>query len=170
MNETPENKSYAEELRGRRTAAAVLLVIAAVALIGPHVPFDWRDGMLLLMGLGFIVWAALARSPGLLVPGCVLCGIGAGVLLRDAYGKGAFLLAMAGGFLLLAGLSRAMFGARKGNLWPLWPAAGLAFAGLLSYGGSDVREWLRAARPFWPYALIAVALFLFFTKPRPKAP
>jgi hypothetical protein len=168
MNENPENNSHAEAVRGRRIAAVMLLVVAGVALAGPHLPFGWRDGLLLIMGVGFIVWSALARSPGLLVPGCVLVGVGTGILLRGEYGNGAFLLSMAGGFLLLAGLTRVMFGDRKGSLWPLWPAAGLTFAGLVQYAGSDLRQWLRAIGPIWPYGLIIVALFLWFSKPAAK--
>lgn len=170
MNENPDDKTYAEALRGRRTAAVVLLVVAGVSLAAPHLSFKWRDSFLLLMGVGFIVWSALARSPGLLVPSGVLTGIGTGLLLRPEYGSGAFLLSMAGGFLLIAVLYPIMFERGKKNaLWPLWPAAGLGFAGLVQLAGSDAREWFRAVRPFWPYALIAVALFLFFTKPGRKA-
>jgi hypothetical protein len=169
MNENSEDKTYAEALRGRRTAAVILLVVAGVALVAPHLTFKWRDGLLVLMGLGFIVWSALARSPGLLVPGGVLTGIGVGTLLRPEYGNGAFLLSMAGGFLLLAGLSRVMFAKGKCGAWALWPAAGLGFAGFLSMAGPDVRQWFRVAQPFWPYLLIAVALFLFLSKPKRKA-
>lgn len=168
MNENPEEKTYAEALRGRRTAAVILLVVTGVALVAPHLTFKWRDGLLVLMGLGFIVWSALVRSPGLLVPGCALTGIGVGTLLRPEYGNGIFLLSMAGGFLLLAGLSRVMFAKERCGTWALWPAAGLGFAGLMSLAGPDVRQWFRAAQPFWPYLLIAVALFLFLSKPKRK--
>jgi hypothetical protein len=169
MNDLPETKSYAESVRGRRTAAVVLLVVAGAALAGPYVPFNWRDGFLLLMGVGFMVWSALARSPGLLVPGCMLVGVGSGILLRGEYGGGAFLLAMSGGFLLLAGLSRVMFPEHKGSRWPLWPAAGLAFAGLMASAGPDARELFRLVRPYWPHALIIVAVFLLLAKPAPRA-
>lgn len=169
MNARPENCSYPDAVRGRRIAAVVLLVVAGAALAGPHLPGYGRDSLLLLMGIAFIVWSALVRSPGLLVPGGVLTGIGTGTLLRGEFGQGAFLLAMAGGFLLIAGLSRAMFPGHKGCRWPLWPAAGLAVAGLLQSAGPDVRAWLRVAGPLWPYALIAVALCLFFSKPSAKA-
>lgn len=169
MDEQSEVKSCGDAVRGRRVAAGVLLVVAGVALAGPHLPFNWREGMLLLLGVGFIVWSALARSPGLLVPGGVLTGIGTGTLLRAEYGSGAFLLAMAGGFLLIAALHPLMFGrGKKGALWPLWPAAGLGFAGLVQLTGPDARQWFRAVQPFWPYVLIVVAVFLLFAKPSRK--
>jgi hypothetical protein len=169
MNETPEAKAYAVAVRGRRTAAVVLLFVAGAALFGHYLPFNWRESLPLLLGVGFIVWAALARVRGLLVPGGILVGVGAGVMLRAEYGNAAFLLAMAGGFLLVAGLAAVLFGKEKGWLWPLWPAAGLAFAGFVQLAGPDARKWFHAVQPFWPYALIVVALFLFFTKPAPKA-
>jgi hypothetical protein len=169
MNENSEDKSPADALRGRRVAAVVLLVVAGAALAGPHLPFNWRDSMLVLMGVAFIVWSALVRSRGLLVPGGVLVGIGVGTLLRPAYGEGAFLLSMAGGFLLIAALGPILFGRSRVCRWAIWPAAGLGFAGLVQLAGPDAREWFRAVRPLWPYALIGVALFLLFTKPSPKA-
>lgn len=167
MNETTEDNSYAEALRGRRTAAAVLLIVAAVALAGPHVPLNWRDGFLALMGVGFIVWSALARSRGLLVPGGVLTGIGVGAMLRPEFGHGAFLLSMAGGFLLIALLAPLLFG--RGCRWAFWPAAGLAFAGLIAMAGPEARAMFRELRPLWPWLLIGVAVFLLFSEPARKA-
>ncbi len=165
MNEPSEDKSYATALRSRRLTAAVLLIVAAAALAAPYVPFNWREGVLLLMGLGFILWSALARSPGLLVPGGVLTGVGAGILLRQEYGNGAFLLAMAGGFLLIAALSPILHSRRCGALWALWPAAGLGFAGLIQMAGPDLRALWRDLSPYWPLVLVAVAVYLLVTKP-----
>ncbi len=168
MNDTTKEKTYEDTLRGRRTAAGVLVVVALAALAGPYVPFSWRDSFLVLMGVAFMVWAALVRSPGLLVPGGVLTGVGVGTLLRPEFGNGAFLLSMSGGFLVIAGLSRLLFARTKGCVWPFWPAAGLAFAGLASMGGPETRELLRAVKPLWPFVLIAVAAFLLLTKPARK--
>jgi hypothetical protein len=50
--------------------------------------------------------------------------------------------------------------------WPVYPAGGLAFAGAIQLAGSGLRQLLGDVAPFWPYALIAVALYLLFTKPR----
>ena len=149
--------------------AVILLVIAAFALLGPQLPFGWRNTLLPCMGVVFIIWAALARSPGLVIPGGILVGVGTGILLKDAYGPGAFLLSMAAGFGLVALLTRMLFPSRKGSWWPLWPMAGLTFAGLVQFAGSDFRRTLREIGPIWPYILIAVALYLLFPKPGAKA-
>jgi hypothetical protein len=152
---------------GRRIAAVILLLIALAALAAPHLPFSAREAILLIMGLGFIVWAALSRHAGLLVPGGILTGMGVGVLLRPLYGSGVFLLGMAGGFLLISLLQGALF--RRWTGWPLWPAVGLTFAGTAQAAGPELRDLLRNYGSLWPYLLIAVALWLFFSKPSPRS-
>ena len=174
MNDTtPDTTVHATDLhRSRKVAAGVMLAVAFVALLKPHVPLDFDKSWLLpLMGAGFIVWAALARNPGLLVPGGILSGIGVGTLLRGEFGNAAFLFSMAGGFLLISVLQLLLFGRRKESVWGVWwtvfPAGGLALAGLLQVAGPDVRAWLRATGPVWPYVLIAVAVWLLVVKPSP---
>lgn len=163
MNDTPEACS-AHALRGRRVAAGVLLLVAAAALAGRYLPVAWEDGLILLLGLGFIVWAALARKAALLIPGCILTGIGTGVMLRLDHGNAVFLFAMAGGFALIPVLDLVLF--QKRARWPFFPAAGLAFAGLTQLADAGWQRWLREAGPLWPYILIAVALYLLLTPPR----
>ncbi|WP_438480387.1 hypothetical protein [Oleiharenicola lentus] len=161
-------KSYGDAVRSRRVTAGVLLVVAAVALLSRYVPLNWRDSFLPLIGVGFIVWAGLSRTQGLLVPGCILVGVGTGIMLRGAYGNEAFLFSMAGGFLLISVVTKLMFPAIKGCWWTIWPAAGLAFAGVMAASGPNAREWWRSVRPLWPWVLVAVAVFLLLTKPRGK--
>jgi hypothetical protein len=146
--------------------AGVLLLIACSSLFGRYVPMDWRETGPLLLGLAFIAWAALVRSPGLLVPGGMLTGIGVGVLLREEYGNAAFLFSLSGGFLLVGLLSGLIFG--RGARWTVFPAAGLAFAGLTQVAGPEVRFWLREFRPVWPFILILVAGYLLLVKPRAR--
>lgn len=162
MNDIPENSSPAG-LRGRRTAALVLLLVAGLALGGKYLPFAWRDSLLLLLGLAFIGWAAFDRVAGLLVPGGILTGVGVGILLRPEHGNAVFLFAMAGGFALIPVLSLLIFQRRMG--WPFFPAAGLVLAGLTQLAGSAVQRWLHDIGPLWPYGLIVIALYLLLTKP-----
>lgn len=166
--------SSVDPRRGRRVAAMVLLTVAGLALLAPHFPWSWRGGILLPMGVAFLVWAALVRSPGLLVPGGVLGGLGIGLGLIPALGPSATLFGLAGGFLLIAALNRLLLG-RTRVAWPLWPAAGLAFAGLMVLTAPHQRDWWRDQRElwrfageYWPYAVIAVALWLFFSPARKK--
>ena len=149
-------------LSGRRLAAAILVSVAVIALITQHFTVSWRGGVLLPMGIAFLVWAALARSPGLVVPGGVLTGLGVGMALMPAYGVGALMLGMAGGFMLVALLSRVQFGAKPGGWWPLYPSVVLALVGVVMLAGPDVREWFWSVAPYWPYALLVAAVWLWF--------
>jgi len=40
--------------------------------------------------------------------------------------------------------------------------------GLAQLGGAEYRHWWRELRPYWPYAMIVGAAFLFFAKPRSR--
>ena len=147
--------------RGRLVAGTVLLVVAGLALAAPYLPVGWSGrGLLPLLGVAFILWAAFARVGGLLVPGGVLLGVGVGLWLQPTYGPAALMFAMAGGFLAISVLSLALFGKRCGTWWTIWPALGLTVAGLVVGGGPEVRELVRAVVGYWPYAALVVALML----------
>lgn len=165
---SPLDSAPVDPRRGRRVAALVLLALSGFALLSPPVAWSWRGGLILPMGVVFLVWAALMRSRGLLVPGGVLSGVGAGLALLPEFGPAALLFGMAGGFLLVAFVSRLLFG-RGCAWWPLWPAAGLAIAGSAALGGGELREVWRAIGPFWPYAALASAVWLFFLPGRKSA-
>ncbi len=166
MNESTEAIS-APSLRGRRAAGLVLLVTGVAALLGRYLPVSAGQAVPLLLGLAFLVWSLLGRSCGLLIPGGILTGLGTGLLLREAGGDNSlFLLCFAGGWGLISLLSLAAF--RRPMWWPLFPAGALLIAGLTQMAGSETREWLREARPYWPVALIGIALFLLLTKPPEK--
>lgn len=176
MNDTTSNPGDTRRadraLRQRRTTGVILLLIGLGALLSSY--YDWNLGLMtpLLMGAVFLGWSLLAREWGLLIPGGILTGLGAGILVqryadqgRD-FDQGAFMLCFAAGWLLIPVLSWLVF--KRSALWALWPAGALALAGAVRLGGNDVREWFRAIRAWWPLALIAVALFLLFTNPRAK--
>jgi hypothetical protein len=150
--------------RGRVVAGGVLLAVALFALISPYLPRAVTGQLFpALLGVAFIVWAALARTSGLLVPGGILVGVGVGAWLQPQFGPAAFLLSMAGGFLLISVLSLALFGAKKNTWWTVWPALGLGFAALAAGGGPEVRELFRQLRDVWPWALLIVAAGLLWS-------
>jgi hypothetical protein len=161
----------ADKARGRLVAGCILLTIAVLALAAPHVRWAWQGGgFLLLLGVAFVVWAALGRVAGLLVPGGILIGIGVGTALRPEYGNTGFLFSLAAGFLLISVLQLALFGRKAGKgWWTVWPAGGIALSAIVSSGGPELREFFRALRDYWPYALIVVALALIFSGLRKKS-
>jgi hypothetical protein len=166
MNDTPDS-SPADPLRRRRIAGLVLLIIGGLTLLDRSWSIDLGESAPLVLGLIFLVWALGARKCGLLIPGGILTGIGAGLLLRDVYGgNSTFLFCFAGGWVLITLLSLIAF--RRWVWWPLIPAGAMAFSGLTQLAGPEFHHWLRAARYYWPVLLIVVALFLLLTKPRPK--
>lgn len=161
MNDSSSASSPNEFRRGRLVAGGVLLAVAGAALAAPYLPPGLAGRAFLpFLGVAFIIWAALARKCGLLVPGGVLLGVGIGAWLQTRYGPAAFLFSLAGGFLSISLLSMLIFGAQRRVWWTVFPAGGLVFSGVMVAGGPEVREMLRSLQVYWPYLLIVVALAL----------
>lgn len=156
----------------RRAWGVVLLVIALLALLNRFLPVRSEFLVLPLLGLGFTAWSVLGRVPGLLIPGGVLFGVGSGIWAQRFYGLGAgsnsgqalFLLCLALGFLLITLLSLIFFRSRV--VWPLWPAAFIGVSGALRLMGTAWQEYLWRMLPYWPFALLAIALWLLLSRPR----
>ena len=169
---TPETKSSCgtdpnRRLRRRRVLATVLFLVGAFALADGQMSLDFGRSMPLLIGLAFLGASLVTGEWGLLVPGGIMTGLGTGVLLQRAYGEqGLFFLCFAGGWLLIVVLSWLRFG--KKVWWPLYPGAIMLLLGLAQLGGAEYRHWWRELRPYWPYAMIVGAAFLFFAKPRSR--
>ena len=155
----------------RRVLGGLFLAIAVLALLNRYLPFRSEQLILPLLGAGFTTWALFGRVPGLLVPGGVLLGIGLGTAAQRFYGLGAgtgsgqamFLFCLAIGFLLITLLSLASF--RQRVLWPLWPASFIALAAGMRLMGSAWQEYLWRVLPYWPFALLVIALWLLIWPP-----
>jgi len=155
----------------RRVWGVVLLVTALLALLNRYGPWHSDHLILPLLGVGFITWAVVGRVPGLLVPGGILLGIGSGFSAQRFYGLGAgsnsgqalFLCCLALGFLLITLLSLIFFRSRV--LWPLWPAAFIALAGVMRLMGSAWQEYGWRVQPYWPFALLVIAIWLLVSRP-----
>ncbi len=165
-----ESDLAGQSRRRRRGWGAVLLVVAVLALIERHTTFRADTALPLVLGVAFIGWAIAARSCGLLIPGGILTGLGAGIIAEQwlGYGHrdGIFLLCFAGGWVLIPVLSVAVFHRRV--WWPLIPAGVIALTGLGQLGYPGLGWAWREARNFWPYALIVLALVLLLRAPRAR--
>jgi hypothetical protein len=167
--------SFSRAVKGigkRRAWGVVLLVVALLALLNRYFPTRSQYLVLPLLGLGFTIWAVLARLPGLLVPGGVLFGVGSGIWTQRFYGLGGgsnsgqalFLCCLAIGFLLITLFSLIFFRSRV--LWPLWPASFIGLSAALRLMGAAWQEYLWRVLPYWPFALLGIALWLLLVRPR----
>jgi hypothetical protein len=154
----------------RRIVGLVLLVIAVVALMERYLAL--RLGLVapLLLGLAFLVWSLVARRVGLMIPGCILTGLGVGLLAERYLAAGvpvnraAFFFGLGGGFLLISLLGRVVF--REKIYWALIPGLVLAGIGAFHLGGADLRQIGRVFTQIWPFLLLLVAAWFLFSSNR----
>lgn len=164
-------------VRGLRTRipgfVALLLTTAGVlVLIGRAVPV-LGDALALVLGVEILLWARTARDDALLVTGGVLTGIGSAILLAawplrhaEPHVVGAtFLLALAGGFTLVALLSTAWLRRPQPWSWPAAAGAAIVGAGLLT-GPSRLQALLAWGLPALLLAGGAVAGLLWIRSVR----
>ncbi|MEO7600499.1 MAG: hypothetical protein ABIV50_16320 [Opitutus sp.] len=154
----------------RRRWGVALLIVSVLALLNRYFPVSSEYLILPLLGVGFTVWAVAVRSLGLLVPGGILMGVGFGLSAQRFYGVGAgtgtgqavFLCCLAGGFLLITLLALIFFRSRV--LWPLWPAGFIAATAIIRLMGSGWQNHLWRIQPYWPFALLVIALWLLLSR------
>ena len=134
----------------------VLIVIGAALLVG-QVYGDAGRFVLLGIGLALLALYAVSRSPGALIGGGIVTGLGAGVLVAsylegDPAGS-AVLFGLGGGFVLvwLIGL---VAGHEETRVWPLIPGTILILIGAGIYAQADP----KLMGMVWPVALIALGV------------
>ena len=155
------------ENRNGAFGGLLLIGIGVLALLAQFGNLDWL-GLLILPALGafFMVWGILTRQSGLMVPGGILLGIGAGTLLlagpfedvAENMQGGVFMLSFAGGWALIT-LASLLFGDRK-QWWPLIPAGIMALiGGGLLFGGLFM-NLLTLLGKIWPLFLILLGVWI----------
>ncbi len=145
-----------------------LIIVGLLALAAQFVEFGESLGLLIVPTLGviFLLWGIFSRESGLLIPGGILSGIGAGILLitgpyEAASGEvqgGVFLLAFAAGWALIPILSSIVAG--ENHWWALIPGGIMALIGgglLLGGAALTVLEFFGR---IWPVFLILAGLYL----------
>ncbi len=145
-------------------AGVAFITIGAFLLIAQNLAFNWL-GLSILPGLGmiFLVWGLVTRTPGLLIPGGILTGLGAGAIAIDLWGAalpeanqaGIFMLTFAGGWGLITVLS-ALIG--KPMLWPLIPGGIMALVAAAAFGLGSAQQALELLGRFWPVIFIVLGL------------
>jgi hypothetical protein len=158
--------------RGGLVAGAVVIVIGLFLLLGQFVP-DLGRWIVLLIGALFLLGFVIRREYGLLIPGCIISGVGVGVVLEgvvdEPWSGVVTLLSIAGGFgaiwVITTGLRLGerdwLRGsgreAAKASWWPLIPAGILTLIALVVLAeegfDSEVLRW-------WPVLIIAAGLLI----------
>ncbi len=148
----------------------LLVLFGLLALSGQFVNFGELVGLLIVPGIGliFLIAGIVARQPGFLIPGGILSGIGAGILLiegpfahvkGDAEG-GIFLLAFAAGWVLIT-VTTAVF-SKQTHWWPLIPGSILALIGGGLLTGGLMQGVLEIVGKIWPIFLILGGIYILY--------
>ena len=166
MSQQVMNTQQSENRRhGGIVGGAILISIGLFALLQQFVDVNWGMYFLPLLALVFLTAGIIERRPGLLIPGGILAGIGAGAILvqsslfhgmGDPVRGGLFFLTFAAGWAVVTGASYLI---GKLMLWPLIPAF---FMGL--FGLALLANLIAVFTYFWPVALIAFGLFLILRR------
>lgn len=149
-----------------RNFLGLLLVGIGMLMLLFHLTGTEILGFLILPAIGavFLAWGFYTHRFGLTIPGCILVGLGVGLLVQRVFNPGG---SAAGGVLLL-GLGAGFLGTiliapffeHTMVWWPAIPAAILAvIGGLLVIGGGalTVLQWLGAV---WPVFIVTVGLYV----------
>jgi hypothetical protein len=125
--------------------------------------------IVLLLGVIFLTWGVMVRHPGPLIPGCILSGLGVGIVLSQwlstsisgqAQG-GIVTLCLGLGFLLIMPVLQFVT-RQRAHWWPLIPGGILTLTGfglLLGDAGLTMLTWMGR---LWPLALIGVGGALLY--------
>jgi hypothetical protein len=125
--------------------------------------------IVLLLGVIFLTWGVMVRHPGPLIPGCILSGLGVGIVLSQwlftsisgqAQG-GIVTLCLGLGFLLIMPVLQFVT-RQRAHWWPLIPGGILTLTGfglLLGDAGLTMLTWMGR---LWPLALIGIGGALLY--------
>jgi hypothetical protein len=150
--------------RSNLVVGLLLLAIGGWFLVVQYIPalaeqfrveLEWP---LYVVGVGllFFVLAAIARSPGLAVPGAIIAGIG-GILyyqqLNDDFGSWAYAWALIPGFAGLGVILQGLFEGRF--LKSLREGGGMIFSIFGAFLGGP-----RLLQDYWPVVLIVIGVWM----------
>jgi hypothetical protein len=154
-----------------------LLVIGTAVLLSRYSIFAGPGTIVLGIGILFLLVSAARGFSGPLLPGGILTGLGAALLLQHRLeprfpGWGTILLGLSAGFLLVAAVDAAKGRSRRPS--PLLPGIVLGTIAILSaLRRSPAFRWTADLdlRDAWPWIAVAAGLFLvaraFFRDRRP---
>jgi hypothetical protein len=153
--------------RARLIPGLVLIVLGIAFLLAQY--FEFGPALfLILLGLVFLIPYALTRSYGLLIPGCILAGVGLGLVFdRPPLGTAiAVPLGLGLGFIAIFVLQ--LIVARQSHWWPLIPGSILVLVGI----AEGVPQAQVLIEKGWPLILVLIGLLIlagqFWNTSRPS--
>ena len=145
--------------RSRKMISGAALIAMGLALYALQRVEGLNAGaVFFVMGGLFLASYLYRKEYGLLIPGCILLGLGAGSLFEDAlfdFGEPT-LLGLACGFFGIYLI--ALIYERRSHWWPLVPGAILLLLGFPDTQG--VVEWLFEN---WPLLLVIIGFLVFLS-------
>ena len=150
-----------EPNRGQLVTGAILIVLG-VGLFALQFAEGLSESVVLfLIGGLFVAGYLYSRAYGLLIPGCILIGLGLGMVgggtldsLDEAGEERLILLGLGVGFVALYVIP--LVYQRKNIWWPLIPAAVLIVVGIVQ-GNKDLEQLLEVA---WPLIIVFIGLLI----------
>jgi len=164
--------------RGGLFPGIALLVIGAAVLLSRYAFFAGPGAIVLGIGVLFLLVSAARGFSGPLLPGGILTGLGAGLLLRRTLEPrfpewGVILLGLSAGFLFVGAVDAAKGRSRRPS--PIFPGVVLGLLAILSaLRRTPAFRWISDVdlQEVWPWAAVAAGLFLvgraFFRERRPE--
>jgi hypothetical protein len=141
-----------ERSRTPELIGGIVLVIIGVAFLASYLVPDLGRFVVLAIGIGILVLFAATRVPAALIGGCIVTGVGAGIVLSSLIGGqmggGLFLISLGAGFLLVWFAGR-FLAFEETRVWPLIPGAILVLVGAALLPGAG-----------WAVALIVIGVGL----------
>lgn len=138
--------------------AVILIIVGVGALTANAVP-DLGGWVVLLIGVGLFALFAFSRAYGALVPGGIMTGLGAGILVSEATTwtdeamGGVIVLGLGLGFASIWVLG-ALTHVKEHHVWPLIPGGILTVIGIALMVGGQAIELME----YWPVILIAIGV------------
>jgi len=137
-------------------------LIPGLILIGLGVLFLLRDridlsGGVVLAGLGaiFLVGYFTSRNYGLLIPGCILAGLGLGEMLNNSS------LGLGLGFIAIFGIDTIARG-KISAWWPLIPGVIIAANAAFSSDDPSFAAIRNVVSDWWPLLLVLLGVLILF--------
>ena len=140
--------------RLRLIPGLILIALGILFLVGQY--FEAPGIILLFFGLVFLIPYVLTRSYGLLIPGCILAGLGVGILFESALGRGDITILIGLGLGFIAIFTVQLVVAGRSHWWPLVPGGLLVLFGL----AEAIPQGQTLIEKGWPLILILIGLII----------